>query len=148
LDPYVNGVLKKSPYVNKKVVKGNIVVILGSIIEKRGLNLIIPHSRAVKKNEIHEIMTTSEKNAAPGEVVNKVVYVGFFEVNEGGVILTGDDVYIEGKLIGKVIGFDDTHMPNHQNIVLYSLENKTGPELNINLEDKILFKMVESRKDT
>jgi hypothetical protein len=44
LDPYVSGVLKKSPYVNKKVVKGNIVVILGSIIEKRGLNLIIPHS--------------------------------------------------------------------------------------------------------
>jgi hypothetical protein len=148
LDPYVSGVLKKSPYVNKKVVKGNIVVILSSIIEKRGLNLIIPHSRAVKKNEIHEIMTTSEKNAAPGEVVNKVAYVGFFEVNEGGVILTGDDVYIEGKLIGKVIGFDDTHMPNHQNIVLYSLENKTGPELNINLEDKILFKMAESRKDT
>lgn len=148
MDPYVSGVLKKSPYVNKKVVKGNIVVILSSIIEKRGLNLIIPHSRAVKKNEIHEIMTTSEKNAAPGEVVNKVAYVGFFEVNEGGAILTGDDVYIEGKLIGKVIGFDDTHMPNHQNIVLYSLENKTGPELNINLEDKILFKMVKSRKDT
>ena len=148
MDPYVSGVLKKSPYVNKKVVKGNIVVILSSIIEKRELNLIISHSRAVKKNEIHEIMTTSEKNAAPGEVVNKVVYIGFFEVNEGGVILTGDDVYIKGKLIGKVIGFDDTHMPNHQNIVLYSLENKTGPELNINLKDKILFKMVESRKDT
>lgn len=147
MDPYVSRVLKKSPYVNKKVVKGNIVVILGSIIEKRGLNLIIPHSRAVKKNGIHEIMTTSEKNAAPGEVVNNVAYVGFFEVNEGGVIVTGDDVYIEGKLIGKVIGFDDTHMPNHQNIVLYSLKNKTGPELNINLEDEILFKMVESRKD-
>lgn len=147
MDPYVSGVLKKSPYVNKKVVKGNIVVILSSIIEKRGLNLIIPHSRAVKKNEIHEIMTTSEKNAAPGEVVNNVAYIGFFEVNEGGVIVTGDDVCIEGKLIGKVIGFDDTHMPNHQNIVLYSLKNKTGPELNINLEDEILFKMVESRKD-
>ncbi len=146
MDPYASGVLKKSPYVNKKVVKGNIVVILGSIIEKRGLNLIIPHSRAVKKNEIHEILTTSEKNAAPGEVVNKIATVGFFEVNEGGVILIGDDVYIEGKLIGKVIGFDDTHMPNHQNIVLYSLENKTGPELKINLGDRILFKMDESRK--
>ena len=148
MDPYVSGVLKKSPYVNKKVVKGNIVVILGSIIENRELNLIIPHSRVVKKNEVHEIMTTSEKNAAPGEVVNSVAYIGFFEVNEGGVILIGDDVYIEGKLIGKVVGFNDTHMPNHQNIVLYSSENKTGPELNINLEDKILFKMVESRKGT
>jgi hypothetical protein len=147
LDPYVSKILKKSLYANKKVIKGNIVVMLGSIIKKRGLNLIIPHSRVVKKNEIHEIMTTSEKNAAPGEVVNNVAYIGFFEVNEGGVIITADDVYIEGKLIGKVIGFDDTHMPNHQNIVLYSPENKTGPELNINLNDEILFKMVESRKD-
>lgn len=147
MDPYVSKILKKSLYANKKVIKGNIVVMLGSIIKKRGLNLIIPHSRVVKKNEIHEIMTTSEKNAAPGEVVNNVAYIGFFEVNEGGVIITGDDVYIEGKLIGKVIGFDDTHMPNHQNIVLYSPENKTGPELNINLNDEILFKMVESRKD-
>lgn len=147
MDPYISGVLKKSPYVNKKTVKGNIVVILDSIVEKRGLNLIIPHSRAVKKNEIHEIMITSEKNAAPGEVVNNVAYIGFFEVIEGGVILKGDDVYIEGKPIGKVVGFDDTHMPNHQNIVLYSVKNKTGSGLNINLEDEILFKMVESKKD-
>jgi len=138
---------KKSPYVNKKVVEGNIMVILDSIVDKRRLNLIIPHSRAVKKNEIHEIMTISEKNAASGEVVNNVAYIGFFEVNGGGVIVTGDDVYIKGKLIGKVIGFDNTHMPNHQNIVLFSVKNKTGLELNINLEDDILFKMVESRKD-
>ena len=148
MDPYVSGVLKKSPYANKKEVKGNIVVILSSIIGNRGLNLIIPYSRAVKKNEVHELMTTSEKNAAPGEVVNSVAYIGFFEVSEGGVILTGDDVYIEGKLIGKVVGFDDTHMPNHQNIVLYSSENKTGLELKIHLDDKILFKMAESRKET
>jgi len=147
LDPYVSGVFKKNPYVDKKAVKGNIVVILSSIIENRGLNLIMPHSRAVKKNEIHELMTTSEKNAAPGEVVNRVAFIGFFEVNEGGVILTGDDVYIEGKLIGKVVGFDDTHLPNHQNIVLYSSESKTGPELKVNLGDGILFKMVGSIKE-
>jgi len=111
------------------------------------LNLITPHSRAVKKNEAHELITTAEKGAAPGEVVNRVAYIGFFEVNEGGVKLTGDDVYIEGKLIGKVVGFDDAHMPNHQNIILYNRENKTSPELNINLGDKILFKIVESRKE-
>ena len=148
MDPYVSGVLKKSPYANKKVVEGNIVVILSSIIEDRGLNLIIPHSRVLKKNEVHELMTTSEGNAGPGAVVNHVAYLGFFEVSEGGVILTGDEVYIEGKLVGKVVGFDDTHMPNHQNIVLYSAENKTGLELKIHLDDKILFKMVESRKET
>jgi len=146
LEPYASGMIKKSPYVKKKIIKGNIVVILDFATKERGLNLIKPHSRAVKKNEIHEIMTTAEKGAAPGEAVNDVAYVGFFEVEESGVIVTGDSVYIGAKLIGEVVGFDDTHMPNHQNIVLYSSENKTGTELKIDLGDKILFKMAKSRK--
>jgi len=146
LEPYASGMIKKSPYAKKKIVKGNIVVILDFATKERGLNLIKPQSRAVKKNEIHEIMTTAEKGAAPGEVVNDVAYVGFFEVEESGVIVTGDSVYSGAKLIGEVVGFDDTHMPNHQNIVLYSSKDKTGTELKINLDDKILFKMAESRK--
>ena len=40
-------------------------------------------------------MITSEKNSAPGEVVDRVAYIRFFKVNEREVILTGDDVYIE-----------------------------------------------------
>jgi len=139
LEPYASGMLKKSPYVKKKIIKGNIVVILDFTTKERGLNLIKPHSRAVKKNEIHEIMTTAEKGAAPGEVVNDVAYVGFFEVEEGGVIVIGDRVYIGAKLIGEVVGFDDTHMPNHQNIVLYSSKDRAGTELNIDLDEEIIF---------
>lgn len=75
----------------------------------------------------------------PCEVVNDVAYVGFFEVEEGGVIVIGDSVYIGAKLIGEVVGFDDTHMPNHQNIVLYSSKDRTGTELNIDLEEEIIF---------
>lgn len=33
-----------------------------------------------------------------GEVVNDVAYVGFFKVEEGGVIVIGDRVYIGEKL--------------------------------------------------
>ena len=84
-------------------------------------------------------MTTADKYAAPGEVANDVTYVGFFEVEEGGVIVIGDSVYIGVKLIGEVVGFDDTHMPNHQNIVLYSSKGKTGAELNIDLNEEIIF---------
>ncbi len=139
MEPYASGMIKKSPYVKKKIIKGNIVVILDFAPKERGLNLIEPHSRAVKKNEIHEIMTTTEKDAAPGEVVNNVAYIGFFEVNKSGVIVTGDSVYIGAKLIGEVVGFDDTHMPNHQNIVLCSPKDKTGTELNIDLNKEIIF---------
>jgi len=139
LDPYAIGMIKKSPYVKKKIPKGNVVVILDFKTKERGLNLIMPHSRAVKKNEIHEIMTTADKDAAPGKGVNDVAYVGFFEVEEGGVIVIGDSVYVGKKLIGKVVGFDDTHMPNHQNIVLYSAKDKTGKDLNIDLNEEMIF---------
>jgi len=143
LDPYASGMIKKNPYAQKKIIKGNIVAILDSIIEKRGLKLITPHSRAVKKGEIHELITTEEEEAGPGKIVNNVAYVCFFEVSEGGVIVRGDEVHINKKLIGKVIGFDDTHMPNHQNIILYVPKKKTGVELKINLNEGISIKFIK-----
>jgi len=138
LDPYASGMIKKNFYSRKKIIKGKLVVILDGIISKRGLNLITPPSRAIKKNEIHEVILT-EEDAAPGKIVNSIAYVCFFEVEEGGVIVVEDKVYIGKKLIGKVVGFDDTHMPNHQNIILYAPEKKTGVELKINLDEEILF---------
>ena len=140
MEPYASGMIKKSSYAQKKIIKGKLVVILDGIISKRGLNLIIPPSRAIKKNEIHEVIVTEEKDAAPGKIVNSIAYVCFFEVEEGGVIVVEDQVYIGKKLIGKIIGFDDTHMPNHQNIILYAPKKKTGIELKINLDEKIVFK--------
>lgn len=138
MDPYASGMIKKNFYSQKKIIKGKLVVILDGIISKRGLNLITPPSRAIKKNEIHEVILT-EEDAAPGKIVNSIAYVCFFEVEEGGVIVVEDKVYIGKKLIGKVVGFDDTHMPNHQNIILYAPEKKTGVELKINLDEEILF---------
>ena len=140
LDPYESGMVKKSSYAQKKIIKGKVVVILDGKIDKRGLNLITPPSRAIKKNEIHEVIVTEEEDAAPGKIVNNIAYVCFFEIEEGGVIVVEDKVYIGNKLIGNVIGFDDTHMPNHQNIILYAPKKKTGVELEINLDEKILFK--------
>lgn len=140
MDPYTSGMIKKSPYAQKKTIKGKLVAILDAIIEKRRLNLITPHSRAVKKGEIHELIATEEKEAGPGKIVNNVAYVCFFEVEEGGVIVRGDEVYINEKFIGKIAGFDDTHMPNHQNIILYAPKKETGVGLEITLEEEILFK--------
>ena len=145
LEPYASGLIKKSPYAQKKIIKGGIVVILDSIIEKRGLKLITPHSRAVKKGEIHELITTEEKEAGPGKIVNNVAYVCFFEVSEGGVIVVEDEVHIGKKFIGKIAGFDDTHMPNHQNIILYASKKKTGVELKINLDEEISIKFIKNK---
>lgn len=129
----------RSIYVKKKLVNGKIVAILNFLTEERGLRLSKSLSSAIKKYEIHELTTTDEKNIAPGKIVNSMGCVGFFEVKGGGVIVIGDDVSIEGKTIGKIVGFGNQHMPNHLNVVLYTFLKKTGAELDINIENEVLF---------
>ena len=139
MDPYASGLVTKSPYAQKRIIQSSVVAILQIEMEERGLNLIQPKSRALKKNEIHELMITDEKETKPGAIVNRVSYIVFIEILRGGVMVVGDLVYWKNNLLGTVAGFDDTHMPNHQNIVLYSPKRITGKELNINIEDPMII---------
>ncbi|KAB2954615.1 hypothetical protein F9B85_02775 [Heliorestis acidaminivorans] len=139
-DPYTKGMLKVHPYAKKKDVTGELVAILEGKIEKRGLKLIKPISRALCEDEIHEIIITDEQEAGPGKEVNSIAYLGFFELKSGGVIVTGDEVYLKGELIGTITGFDETHMPNHINIIVKSAERKTGIELGAEIGMQLLIK--------
>jgi len=139
MDPHASGLVTKNTYSSKRKIQSSVVAVLQLEMEGRGLNLIKPISRAVKKNEIHELIVTDEKEAKPGAVVNQVSYIAFVEISQGGVIVVGDEVYWNNKLLGTVAGFDDTHMPNHQNIILYSPKRLTGKDLSINIEDQIII---------
>ena len=55
----------------------------------------------------------------------------------------GDELTISEKKIGKILGFDETHEPNHINIVISVKERKSGKELGLHLEDKLQFKMIK-----
>lgn len=139
MDPHASGLVTKNTYSSKRKIQSSVVAVLQLEMEGRGLNLIKPISRAVKKNEIHELIVTDEKEAKPGAVVNQVSYIAFVEISQGGVIVVGDEVYWNNNLLGIVAGFDDTHMPNHQNIILYSPKRLTGKDLSINIEDQIII---------
>ena len=115
---------------------GETVALLHIAFEDRGLKLIETKSRAVKKYEIHELMITDE-DATPGGGANRVRAIGFFEITESGLIVVGDEVYIEDRLLGSLVGYDQTHMPNHLNIVVKS---KTLDEPALRVGDKIRFK--------
>ena len=137
MEPYKK-INAKDIYCDRRTIRGEIVAILDLYLEERGLSLIIPQSRALKKGEIHEIIFTQEyKN--PGEKVNNVYYIGFFEVTEGGIAIIGDTLKIGGIERAKLMGFDETHMPNHQNIIFYTEVAKTGKMLGINVGDKVEF---------
>jgi hypothetical protein len=128
-----------STYAANRPVKGEVVTVLDSTHEARGLKLISTYSRALKKNSIHELIATDETGKKPGDTANRIAYLAFFEVSRGGCIIVGETLFVDGKVIGQIIGFDETHEPNHINIIVGVKKRHTGPQLKIGLGSKIKF---------
>ena len=137
IDPYKAGFFTENPYAAKRTIKGKLAVILRGKLEKRGLELISTISRAVLKNEVHELIATDQENTGPGSKVEKIAYLGFLEITEGGVMTAGDTLICQDKVLGKIVGFDETHLPNHLNIVLFSGVREDGVEQNLQLEAEV-----------
>ena len=134
--PYDFKRITPSVYGDKRPVEGEIVAILHVKFEDRGLVFIQTKSRAVKLNEIHELMMTDEQDAAPGGGANRVRAIAFIEITKSGLIVVGDDVTIEGEKLGTLAGYDVTHMPNHINVVVKT-DSLDEPTLRVG--DKVRF---------
>ncbi len=138
-EPHGSAILDKYPYAAKTDVVGKLVCILDARSEERGMELIIHPSRALRRGEIHELAITDDPEAGPEHTVDRVAYLAFFSVEEGGIVLVGDRVKVGKQEMGRVAGFDLTHFPNHMNILVRSTERKTGPELGLSLGDSVTF---------
>lgn len=114
---YAPQIYGADPYASKSPVVGRVVAVLRGTTEQRGLQITGFRSRAVPAGEIHELMITDE-DAPLESTVNRVALLAFFEVTSGGVLLIGDRVVAGDIELGVVAGFDETHMPNHQNVCL------------------------------
>ncbi|WP_410912108.1 DUF6917 domain-containing protein [Priestia filamentosa] len=125
--------------IEKRIIRGGFVKLLFHKQKQRGMKLIDFKTRCVQKREIHEIVTTTHKNAECGDTINEVGFLGFAEMECGGVVERGDLVKIEGKPIGHVLGFDDCHFPNHYNILISVDKTITAKDINIQVESKITF---------
>lgn len=139
-DPYSNKLVNSDFYHSKLDIKGKFVVVLDGKLDNRGLSLIKPISRAFSKSTIIELIGTDEKVAAPGNSVNNICYIGFVELLDSGVLLVGDNIEWNNKIIGAIAGYDDTHMPNHQNTIIKMEKRISGKELKIQLGDEIVIK--------
>jgi len=135
--------LQKSPYADKVAVTGKVVAILDFATDRRGLRLISQPSRAVRAGEVHELILTGEAEAGPDKEVNDVAYLAFIEILGAGVLIKGDTVELNGRYIGELAGFDETHMPNHQNIVLRGPAKATGVQIGLQTGDEIVFQMTK-----
>jgi hypothetical protein len=126
-------------YAANRPVAGAVVTVLDSSHEARGLKLISTYSRALPKNSIHELIATDEIGKKPGDTANRIAYLAFFEVTRGGCVIVGETLFVDGKPIGPIIGFDETHEPNHINIIIGVEKRQTGPQLKISVGGKIKF---------
>ena len=116
--PYTQKMTNRSFFAAKSDMRGRVVVVLRGTLENRSLALITPISRAFPAGSIIELIGTDEATAGPGGTVEKIAYIAFVELIDGGVLLAGDPVFINGTQVGTIVGFDDTHVPNHQNTIL------------------------------
>jgi hypothetical protein len=138
-EPHGTGILDKYPYAAKSDVVGKTVCVLDARSEERGMQLMLHPSRAVCRGEIHELAVTDDTRASPESTVDRVAYVAFFSVEEGGIVLLGDKVEVNGTELGELVGFDDTHFPNHLNLLVRNKDPKTGTELGLRPGDPIIF---------
>jgi len=137
MDPYKEKLITGSLCSKKALVRGRVVAVMDAKLSHRGLQLIISPTRALLSGEIHELIVTDEEDAGSGKVVNRIAYIGFFELEKGGVVAKGDKVTLKRKSIGEIVGFDETHAPNHLNIIIKSSKRKSGKELGVELGDRL-----------
>src|SRR5882724_5404497 len=91
-------------YAANRPVDGTAVTVLDSTHEQRGLKLIATYSRALPKYTIHELIATDEAGKKPGDTVNRIAYLAFFEVAQGGCIIIGETLLADGEPVGQIIG--------------------------------------------
>jgi len=126
-------------YAANRPVEGGVVTVLDSSHAARGLKLMPTYSRALQKNSIHELIATDEAGKKPGDTADRIAYLAFFEVTRGGCIIVGETLTVDGTPVGKILGFDETHEPNHINIIIGVERRQTGLQLKISVGSKVKF---------
>jgi hypothetical protein len=77
--------------------------------------------------------------ARPGDSVESVGYLAWVAFERPGVLIVGDTVLVDGRELGEVCGFDETHAPNHYNIVIKTDELLTGRTARLSPETRVTF---------
>ncbi|WP_436491873.1 DUF6917 domain-containing protein [Actinokineospora sp. HUAS TT18] len=122
---------------DKRAVAGVLVKVLVHQREDRGMRLEEFASRCVRQGEVHELVTTDHDVTDPS--IDRVGFLGFTEISHGGVIDRGDEVHIGGEYVGRVLGFDACHFPNHYNILIRRDSPVTGGQIALTPESPVHF---------
>jgi Family of unknown function (DUF6917) len=142
-DPYKLGKITTNAYAKRTPLLGRVVAVLDLKLDNRGLKLIEVPTRVLLGGSIHEFLCTDTVKAPYQDVVDKVGAVAFVEFLQGGVVRKDDGIFFSGKQIGTIAGFDETHFPNHLNVLIRTPSIVTGTELGLELGDSVIIKTRE-----
>jgi uncharacterized protein DUF6917 len=106
----------------------------------RGMRLEPYASRCVRAGEVHELVATDHTEIATGARIDRVAFLGFAEITAAGVLDRGDEVWIGGRRIGVLLGFDGCHLPNHYNVLIRTDSASTGGELGLTPGEPLVFR--------
>lgn len=123
----------------KRHVHGDLVKVLLHRRTERGMSLEPHAARCVRRGEVHELVTTDQRDTCAGARIDRVGFLGFVELSCGGVLDRGDTVRIGDIHIGTVLGFDACHFPNHYNVLIACDRLLTGGELKLRPEMPVSF---------
>ncbi len=126
------------PASERQPIHGQLVAVMTYRSSTNGKKLMQERSRALRRYEVHELLVTNDP-VAPGGIIDNTAFLGFFEVTVPGLLVTGDTLVTPVGTIGRVVAFDDNHMPNHLNIVLWAEELRTGADLGLHVGAPITF---------
>lgn len=136
MDPYTDK--NQKSIIFKPPVAASLCSVHGTRRTNRGIRPILQKTRVVERGEVHEIIVVDE-DASDDKPIEQTAYIGFAEFLSGGLLKCGDKVYINNKYLGYLTGFDDTHMPNHLNILIRRNQRVTGVEIDCKFCDLVLF---------
>lgn len=140
MDPSARALATPGFFHARRPLVGAVAVVLNGYLENRGLSLIRPISRACPRHSLIELIATDEPDVGPGGSVRDAAYLGFLEVRTGGLIVVGDAVVWKREIVGTIAGFDETHMPNHQNVIVAMGKRTSGKDLGWQLEDRVTIR--------
>jgi predicted dehydrogenase len=118
---------------------GRFVKILDHKSIDRGL-FVAEQSRCLRQGEVHELVITDQIDLVLGSRVDRVGFLGFVEIQSACVIEVGDEAIFNDILVGRVVGFDSCHFPNHYNILIEAETIQTGATLGLRVGNRMIFK--------
>jgi hypothetical protein len=137
MEPYLDTNTKS--IIFKPPIASILCSVHGTRRNNRGMKPIVQRTRCVEQGSIHEIIIVEERVVKEKGLIEETAYIGFTQFLTGGLLECGDSVYLNNMLLGELAGFDDTHMPNHLNILVQRSNLVTGIDLKCSFSDLIIF---------